>query len=133
VVANADTHRFCFIEKNRLDAFARMAARPSAARTELIAALFGMERFNDFASHFNESMVAALARDSENERALASRRQALACDQQTIAAEQATLMHFSTRKQRSPRTVVQAPSTLTSKRGLALWRHGDDCRRLMQS
>jgi hypothetical protein len=90
VVANADTYRFCFIEMNRLDAFARMAARPSAARAELIAALFGMERFNDFASHFNESMDAALARDSENERALASRRQALARDQQTIAAEQAT-------------------------------------------
>lgn len=92
VAANPDTYRFCFVEKNRIDAFARMAARPAAARTELIATLFGMERFNDFANHFNESMDAALVWNPESERALASRRQALARDQQSVAAEQATLM-----------------------------------------
>lgn len=92
VAANPDTYRFCFVERNRIDAFARMAARPTAARTELIATLFGMERFNDFASHFNESMDAALIWDAENDRALNSRRQALARDQQTVAAEQASLI-----------------------------------------
>lgn len=89
---NADTYRFCFVEKNRIDAFARMAARPTAARTELIATLFGMERFNEFANHFNESMDAALVRDPENERNLASRKQALQRDQQTVAGEQASLV-----------------------------------------
>jgi recombinational DNA repair ATPase RecF len=92
VVANADTYRFCFVDKNRIEAFARMAARPPAARTELIAALFGMERFNDFASHFNDSMDAALVCDAEHERTLNSRQQALGSDQQTVAAEQASLM-----------------------------------------
>ena len=89
---NADTYRFCFVEKNRIDAFARMAARPTAARTELVATLFGMERFNEFANHFNESMDAALVRDPENERNLASRRQTLQRDQQIVAGEQASLV-----------------------------------------
>lgn len=95
VAANPDTYRFCFVEKNRIEAFARMAARPPATRTELIATLFGMEKFNDFASHFNESMDAALVCDAENERALTSRRQVLARDQQTVAAEQASLMKLN--------------------------------------
>lgn len=53
IEANADTYRFCFIEKNRIDSFARIAARPTAQRAELIATLFGMENFNDFVDHFN--------------------------------------------------------------------------------
>jgi energy-coupling factor transporter ATP-binding protein EcfA2 len=94
VAADPNTYRFCFVEKNRIDAFARMAARPPAARTELIATLFGMERFNEFASHFNESMDAALVCESENERTLASRRLVLTRDQQTVAAEHASLMQL---------------------------------------
>lgn len=43
VDSNSDTYRFCFIEKNRIDAFSRIAARPPAQRTELIATLFGMD------------------------------------------------------------------------------------------
>lgn len=92
IAANPDAYRFCFVEKNRIDAFARMAARPPAARAELIATLFGMEKFSDFASHFNESMDAVLVCNAENERALASRRQAVARDQQIVAAERASLM-----------------------------------------
>lgn len=56
VAANPDTYRFCFIEKNRIDTFSRIAARPNAQRAELIATLFGMDQFNDFVSHFNESI-----------------------------------------------------------------------------
>lgn len=73
VAAHPDTYRFCFIEKNRIDAFARLASRPPATRTELIATLFGMEKFNDFANHFNDSMDSALVHDPENQRRLNDR------------------------------------------------------------
>jgi recombinational DNA repair ATPase RecF len=92
VAANRDMYRFCFIEKNRIDAFARMASRPPATKTELIATLFGMEKFNDFANHFNDSMDPALVRVPENQTALNARRQALVRDQQTIAGEQAAVL-----------------------------------------
>jgi DNA polymerase III delta prime subunit len=94
VAANSDTYRFCFIEKNRIDAFARLASRPPAARTELISTLFGMEKFNDFANHFNETMDQVLVRIPENQNTLNVRRQGLARDQQTIAGEQATLLRM---------------------------------------
>lgn len=87
VVASADTFRFCFIEKNRIDAFSRIAARPPAQRTELIATLFGMEKFNEFVSHFNESIDAQLVTMATKQLALNSKRNALANDQATVNGE----------------------------------------------
>lgn len=40
VAANPDAYRFCFVEKNRIDSFSRIAARPPAQRAELIATPF---------------------------------------------------------------------------------------------
>jgi hypothetical protein len=81
VVASIDTFRFCFIEKNRVDAFSRIAARPPAQRTELIATLFGMEKFNEFVSHFNEAIDAQLVLSATKQLALTGKRDALAADQ----------------------------------------------------
>lgn len=87
VVANLDAYRFCFIEKNRIDAFSRIAARPNAQRAELIATLFGMDQFNEFVSHFNESIDGQLVLRGEQEADLAARRKALSVDQGTVNGE----------------------------------------------
>lgn len=91
VAANADAYRFCFIEKNRIDAFSRIAARPTAQRTELIATLFGMEKFNEFVGHFNESMDGQLTLTNTKRLLLAGKRTALAQDQATVNGEAASL------------------------------------------
>jgi recombinational DNA repair ATPase RecF len=91
VTANSDAYRFCFIEKNRIDAFSRIAARPTAQRTELIATLFGMDKFNEFANHFNDSMDAELVRLPEKQAALRGKREANARDQATADGEAAAL------------------------------------------
>ena len=95
VAASADTYRFCFIEKNRIDAFSRMAARPSAQRTELIATLFGMERFNEFVSHFNESIDQQLVLSGTKQLALTTLRNALAADQTTVDGEGQALLNLT--------------------------------------
>ena len=41
-------YRFCFIEKNRLDDFARIAARTLGDQRQLIATLFGVDQFSEF-------------------------------------------------------------------------------------
>jgi recombinational DNA repair ATPase RecF len=92
VLANASAFRFCFVERNRIDAFARIASRPPSVRTELIATLFGMEQFSEFVNHFNDSLDPVLVLTPENERRLVDRRQSLARDQQTIAGEQSALL-----------------------------------------
>lgn len=89
VVANAEAYRFCFIEKNRIDAFSRIAARSAGQRSELIATLFGMDRFSDFVSHFNESIDAQLTLDPIKARSLTARREALEADQAIVVGDDA--------------------------------------------
>lgn len=99
VVANADTFRFCFIEKNRIDAFSRIAARPPAQRTALIATLFGMENFNEFVGHFNESIDAQLVTVATKQVALNGKRNALVNDQATVNGEAQALLDLAGEEQ----------------------------------
>ena len=92
VTSNADAYRFCFIEKNRIDAFSRIAARPTAHRAELIATLFGMEKFNEFVGHFNESMDEQLKLTNVKRMLLAAKRETLAQDQFIVSNEVESLL-----------------------------------------
>lgn len=91
VVANLDAYRFCFIEKNRIDAFSRIAARPNAQRAELIATLFGMDQFNEFVRNFNDSIDGQLVLISEKQNTLRLRRNALVADRSTVDGAAASL------------------------------------------
>jgi len=92
VNASSDLYRFCFLEKNRIDAFSRLAARPAAQRAELIATLFGMGQFNDFVSHFNESIDGQLVLDDVFQVELTAKRNALAVDQEVVASAAESLL-----------------------------------------
>lgn len=96
VVPNGETYRFCFVERNRIDAFSRIAARPAAQRSELIATLFGMEQFSEFVSHFNESMDGQLVLEPKKEELLEARREALAQDQATVDGDALALEVLNT-------------------------------------
>lgn len=87
VVSNAEIYRFCFIEKNRIDAFSRIAAKPAGQRSELIATLFGMDQFNEFVGHFNETVDRQLVLEADKQVVLTARRDALATDQATVDSE----------------------------------------------
>lgn len=87
VRADEDAFRFFFVERNRIDNFSRLAASPPGRKTDLIATLFGMDQFNELASHFNDSMDAALTLDSREQLALNALRQALRTDEATRDAE----------------------------------------------
>lgn len=95
VKADADAYRFCFIEKNRIDSFSRIAAKPAGQKSELIAALFGMDDFNEFVGQFNESLDAQLTLIPVKGLQLDARRQAIAHDVELIAGEGAALAAFA--------------------------------------
>lgn len=84
VASNPDTFRFCFVEKNRIDSFSRIAARPNNQRTELIATLFGMDQFSDFVGHFNESIDSQLVLTADKQVTLDTRRAGLLADRQLV-------------------------------------------------
>ena len=56
ISANEALYRFCFVEKNRIDNFSRIAAQAPAKQTELISTLFGLDAFTDFVSNFTNTM-----------------------------------------------------------------------------
>jgi len=56
IIPNDALYRFCFVEKNRIDNFARIAAQAPSRQTELISTLFGLDAFADFVKNFTETM-----------------------------------------------------------------------------
>lgn len=54
VRCNPAVYRFSFIEKNRIDAFARIAATTPSSQKDRIATLFGLDAFSDFADNFTD-------------------------------------------------------------------------------
>lgn len=84
VSANEDAYRFCFIEKNRLDDFARIAARTPGDQRQLIATLFGVDQFSEFVRGFNPSLDENLNLNGQKALMLAARRTQLAASEQLI-------------------------------------------------
>jgi recombinational DNA repair ATPase RecF len=94
VAPSLESYRFCFIEKNRIEAFSRMGARTPAQRAEIIATLFGMESFVVFVRNFNADITPSLKLTAFKASELERKRLALATDQATVngeAAERAAL------------------------------------------
>lgn len=86
VVSNPDTFRFCFVEKYWIDAFPRIP-HGRAQRTELIATLFGLDKFNKFVGHFNGSIDQQLVLTATKQLASTGTRRALATDQARVNGE----------------------------------------------
>lgn len=78
-------YRFCFIEKNRLDDFARIAARTPSDQRQLIATLFGVDQFSEFVRGFNPSLDQDLMLSGPMAAQLVERRQQVATSEQVIA------------------------------------------------
>jgi len=85
IVANEALYRFCFVEKNRIESFSRIAAQAPAKQIELISTLFGLDSFNEFVRSFTAEiddryidLVGVKARE------LTHKRQALAGSQQQV-------------------------------------------------
>ncbi|MGH1374297.1 MAG: AAA family ATPase [Cellvibrionaceae bacterium] len=81
---NEEKYRFCFIEKNRLDDFARIASRTPSDQRQLIATLFGIDQFSDFVRGFNPSLDENLNLTGQRAQELAIRRNALASAEKVI-------------------------------------------------
>lgn len=85
VSADADQYRFCFIEKNRIDDFARLSARTSAKADSLIALLFGLDAFDAFINGFTNKLK--LEEESPRRREWDEKQRALEASRQVIAGE----------------------------------------------
>lgn len=109
VVHNNAAFRFCFIEKNRIDAFSRIAARSAAQRTELIATLFGLDGFTEFVRGFNQEIEGQLALQDQQRQLLAQRKSALITDNALVVSEAADFQALS--REEEALALEYAPAT----------------------
>ena len=56
ILNNQAAYRYSFIEKNRVDGFARITATTSSIQKDRIATLFGLDAFSDFVDGFTEEL-----------------------------------------------------------------------------
>jgi len=101
ITPNEALYRFCFVEKNRIDNFSRIAAQAPAKQSELISTLFGLESFTEFTRNFTSEIDGRYI-DLVGEKAttLTQKRQALAGAQQLIASNATELQAISTEEQK---------------------------------
>jgi DNA sulfur modification protein DndD len=84
VASSESKFRFCFVEKNRIDNFSRIASYAPAKQSELISTLFGLEKFYDFARNFSDEIK------PEYIDTIGKQAQALALKQRTLEAYKLT-------------------------------------------
>ncbi|EJM74051.1 AAA family ATPase [Pseudomonas sp. GM60] len=87
VPPNEEEYRFCFVEKNRIDAFSRLASRTTAEKTKLIATLFGIDQFAEFVRGFSDELDPQLDLLGVKSQQLAIARLALRTAEESVAAE----------------------------------------------
>ncbi|MDA3806848.1 MAG: AAA family ATPase [Thiomicrorhabdus sp.] len=79
ISANEALYRFCFVEKNRIDNFSRIAAQAPAKQTELISTLFGLDAFTEFVRNFTDTIgVKYIDLEGVKAKELAKKREVLA-------------------------------------------------------
>lgn len=84
VAPNAELLRFAIVEKNRIESFARLAARTPSQANALIATLFGLDGFNTFVGNFTASLDNQLRLGTPKKDALALRHIALEAARQKV-------------------------------------------------
>lgn len=87
VPPNEEEYRFCFVEKNRIDAFSRLASRTPAEKTKLIATLFGIDQFAEFVRGFSDDLDPQLDLIGVKSQQLAIARLALHTAESSVAGE----------------------------------------------
>ncbi|WP_295441103.1 AAA family ATPase [uncultured Thiodictyon sp.] len=55
ILQNQLLYRFCFVEKNRIDGFARITAATAGVQKDRIATLFGLDAFSEFVDGFTDN------------------------------------------------------------------------------
>ena len=93
-------HRFCFVERNRIDNFSRIAAQMPAKQTELISTLFGLDSFNDFVRKFTTEIDSRyMDFTGHKAKLLVQKQQALEGARQQIEINNAALVKINSDEQ----------------------------------
>lgn len=86
VTANAELLRFAIIEKNRIEGFARLAARTPAQAGPLVGSLLGLDAFNSFVGNFGQNLDSRLEFQTPKNTELAAKNEQLNSSRLAVAS-----------------------------------------------
>ncbi len=72
---NQNLYRFAFIERNRIEGFARIAATTPSHQKDRIATLFGLDEFNNFVNGFTDNFAQYLSLENSAAKAFQMEKQ----------------------------------------------------------
>jgi len=103
VIPDSEKYRFCFVEKNRIDDFSRIAAKTPAQQNKLIATLFGLGPFDEFVKGFSAEI------DEKYIDLVGSKALELSRKKETLKANEETIKNAdAVRKELADKEQVQA-------------------------
>jgi len=98
VKPDSSLYHFCFIEKSRIEDFARISANTPNEKQNLLASLFGLDEFNDFVGNFTENIEKFIMTEGSKALELQKKSQGLAIHQQNILNDQKNLTKLEEEK-----------------------------------
>lgn len=84
ITADRSKFEFCFIERNRIEGFARVSALTPSNQSELLNTLFGLTEFNDFVDGFAKDIERWIDVKGQKQNLIREKRQALETVQKNI-------------------------------------------------
>jgi energy-coupling factor transporter ATP-binding protein EcfA2 len=91
ITKNQALYRFSFVEKNRIDGFARITATTPTAQKDRIATLFGLDAFSEFVDGFTDEFERYISLENVKENAFKTESQKFDADKVRIAQIDADL------------------------------------------
>lgn len=128
MTASPNSYHFCFIEKNRIDGFARISANTPSNQTQLLSVLLGLEDFNSYVSGFTENIenyININEQDGVKHKELAQKTRETELDRTNVEKNMNELSKLSSEKER---LITESKLKMTFHE-LDIYIHGDETKK----
>lgn len=95
---NPSLYHFCFIEKSRIENFARISANTPSEKNNLLSMLFGLSEFNEFVNEFTDKIENYVDIEGKKNNELKSKFASIKVHEDNIKKEKASLIEIETKK-----------------------------------
>jgi len=96
--ANPSLYHFCFIEKSRIENFARISANTPSEKSNLLSILFGLSEFNEFVNEFTDKIENYVDIEGEKNKELKLKSASIKVHEDNIKKEETSLNEVETKK-----------------------------------
>lgn len=95
---NPSLYHFCFIEKSRIENFARISANTPSEKNNLLSVLFGLSEFNEFVNEFTDKIENYVDIEGKKNNELKLKSASIKVHEDNIKKEEASLNEIKTEK-----------------------------------